>query len=151
MKKILTLCILSLMTLAGFSQTDKMIKSGWYFADSKTDSSLLVQSRKDTLLAYVYPTPILTIREFQKIKVGKGSFGAIVLDVTLTESGKIKFAEATKKWVGKKLAFVCDNKLQMLPVIISEIPGGKVTITGNFTKSEMDELKKKMEKEMKIK
>lgn len=62
--------------------------------------------------------------------------------VTLTPEGRKRFAEVTKKNIGKQLAVVVNKKVLIAPVINSEIPGGEVVITGNFSPEEAQELAK---------
>jgi preprotein translocase subunit SecD len=131
----------------GRSQSANRPKTGWYYAGDKTDTSVLTTGPKDT--AFIYPTAVITVKDFRKLKVTHNNYGNM-LEVTLTETGKAKFAAATKRWIGKKLAFVFDGTLEMVPVIQAEITGGKLSITGNFSSDELKALKKKLEKEMKV-
>ncbi len=88
-----------------------------------------------------------------KIKTGDNSYGPAVLDGSaiknayvqqdqfgkpmigfeLNDEGAVKFAEITKNNIGKQLAIMLDGKEQSAPVIQSEIPGGKGSISGTFT------------------
>jgi preprotein translocase subunit SecD len=121
--------------------------TGWYYAAEKTDTSLFAIGPKDT--AFIYPTAVITVKDFKKLKVAHNKYGNL-LEVTLTPAGREKFAIATKNWVGRKLAFVFDGILEMAPIVQTEITGGKLSITGNFTSAELNALKKKLEKEMKV-
>ena len=88
-----------------------------------------------------------------KIKTGENTYGPTVLDgaaiktayvandqfgkssigFELNDEGAAKFAEITRNNKGKQLAIMLDGKEQSAPVIQSEIPGGKGSITGEFT------------------
>ncbi|MDR2879220.1 MAG: protein translocase subunit SecD [Fusobacteriales bacterium] len=88
-----------------------------------------------------------------KIKTGDNSYGPAVLDGSaiknayvqqdqfgkpmigfeLNDEGAVKFAEITRTNMGKQLAIMLDGKEQSAPVIQSEIPGGKGSISGSFT------------------
>ena len=88
-----------------------------------------------------------------KIKTGDNSYGPTVLDGSaiknayvqqdqfgkpmigfeLNDEGAVKFAEITRTNMGKQLAIMLDGKEQSAPVIQSEIPGGKGSISGSFT------------------
>jgi preprotein translocase subunit SecD len=144
MLRMLLLSVAALIACTGFTQNPKLA-TGWYYVSEKTDSSIYLAGPKDTV--YIYPTPIVSVNEFKKLNVVNNNMGS-ALDITLKESGKEKFAIATKNWIGKKLAFVVDGILQMSPVVQSEITEGKASITGLFTNSELKALKKKLEKEM---
>lgn len=52
-----------------------------------------------------------------------------------TKGGK-DFAELTRNNVGRQLAIVLDNKLYSAPVIKGAIPGGRATISGQFSQEE---------------
>ena len=56
-----------------------------------------------------------------------------VVTFSLDRLGTRKFAKATTKGVGKKLAIILDNKIISAPVIREPITGGVGQITGNFT------------------
>lgn len=66
------------------------------------------------------------------------------IELTLTETGRIKFKELTKKNIQKPLAIVIDKKIIIAPIVNSEIEGGKLTIAGDYTESQIDELIKKL-------
>lgn len=61
-------------------------------------------------------------------KVGKP-----VVAISFTEEGGKKFAEITKRSVGKPLAIFLDDKIVSAPIVQEEITGGKAVISGNFT------------------
>ena len=53
-----------------------------------------------------------------------------VVDLTLTDEGKTKFAEATQKNVGKQIAIIYDNGVLSAPRVNEAITGGKAQISG---------------------
>ena len=53
-----------------------------------------------------------------------------VVDLTLTDEGKTKFAEATKNNVGKQIAIIYDNGVLSTPRVNEAITGGKAQISG---------------------
>ena len=53
-----------------------------------------------------------------------------VVDLTLTDEGKTKFAEATKNNVGKQIAIIYDNGVLRAPRVNEAITGGKAQISG---------------------
>ena len=67
-----------------------------------------------------------------------------VVSLTLTSdgenSGKTKFAEATKANVGKQIAIVYDNQVLSAPNVNEEISGGKAQITGMASTEEAQNL-----------
>ena len=124
-----------------------MPASGLYYAAEKTDSSVTVSNSTDTV--FIYPTPIITIKDFRQVKVVKGDFGSYAVEITLNESGAEKFAVATEKWIYKRLAMMINGKLTMAPTVQSKITGGKLWISYNMTKAQAVEIRKQIEMEMK--
>ena len=53
-----------------------------------------------------------------------------VVDLTLTDEGKTKFAEATQNNVGKQIAIIYDNGVLSAPRVNEAITGGKAQISG---------------------
>ena len=56
-----------------------------------------------------------------------------IVSFSLDRVGSKRFAKATTKHVGKKLAIILDNKIISAPQILEPIVGGEGQITGNFT------------------
>ena len=52
------------------------------------------------------------------------------VDLTLTDEGKTKFAEATHNNVGKQIAIIYDNGVLSAPRVNEAITGGKAQISG---------------------
>lgn len=62
--------------------------------------------------------------------------GSPVISFSLNQEGAEKFADLTRKNIGKKLAIVLDGVEQMAPQINSAITGGSGTISGSYTYKE---------------
>lgn len=60
--------------------------------------------------------------------------------LTLTRVGAQKFARATQRLVGKRIAIVLDEKILSAPTVRESITGGQIQITGAFSETEADEL-----------
>ena len=60
----------------------------------------------------------------------KNSSKEYAVSLTLTKEGKKKFADATKKNVGKQIAIVYDNQILSAPKVNEAITGGQAQITG---------------------
>lgn len=56
------------------------------------------------------------------------------------DEGAQKFAELTKKNLGKRIAILIDGQIISAPNVQSEITNGQAVITGNFTQKEAKEL-----------
>ena len=66
--------------------------------------------------------------------------GQIEIGVVFNEKGTRRFAEITRTNVGRRLAIIITGELYSAPIVRSEIPGGKVTISGRFTPEEATNL-----------
>ncbi|TLD68748.1 hypothetical protein FEM03_21450 [Phragmitibacter flavus] len=98
--------------------------------------------------------------EFSSIKVEKVSlidssdiksayaFADAVMGPTVgldfTELGAKKFAEVTKRSIGKRLAIIIDGKVISAPNIKDQITGGKAVISGKFSMDDADALARKI-------
>ena len=65
--------------------------------------------------------------------VANDQFGKSLIGFELNDEGAVKFAEITRNNNKKQLAIMLDGKEQSAPVIQGEIPGGKGSISGDFT------------------
>ena len=65
--------------------------------------------------------------------VANDQFGKSMIGFELNDEGAVKFAEITRNNNKKQLAIMLDGKEQSAPVIQGEIPGGKGSISGDFT------------------
>ena len=63
-----------------------------------------------------------------------------VVDLTLTDEGKTKFAEATEANVGKQIAIIYDNGVLSAPRVNEAITGGKAQISGMESVEKAQEL-----------
>ena len=59
---------------------------------------------------------------------------------SLDRDGARKFATVTGANVGRRLAIILDNRVQLAPVIEERIPSGDVRITGTFTQQEISDI-----------
>ena len=62
------------------------------------------------------------------------------IGVIFNEEGTRRFAAITRTNVGRRLAIIIGGELNSAPIVRSEIPGGKVTISGRFTPEEATNL-----------
>jgi len=90
-------------------------------------------------------TVILTGNDIKKAEAqysqsGTGMGQEPVVAFELTPAGAKKFAEATKKNIGKVIGIYLDKKPISLPTVNSEIPNGKGIITGSATMEEAGDL-----------
>jgi preprotein translocase subunit SecD len=67
-----------------------------------------------------------------------------IIEITFTDAGAKQFAEVTQQNIHKRLAFVIFGRLWDAPIIEMPISGGKVMITGNFSKQKAGDLVKRI-------
>lgn len=92
---------------------------------------------------YNEPTKILKIDTVALIKINdfeslqkvkdKGYYG-FNLQINLNDSATKVFADYTKNHINKQLAIILNDKLIIAPIIMSEISGGHLSITGTDEK-----------------
>lgn len=63
-----------------------------------------------------------------------------VVSLTLNDSGRTKFAEATTAHVGEAIAIVYDGKIISAPVVQEPLTNGKAQISGSFSAEEANNL-----------
>lgn len=66
--------------------------------------------------------------------------GVPVVSIQFTDEGSEKFAEITKRNIGKQLPIILDDEIVSAPSVGEEIRGGKAQISGNFSLNEAKEL-----------
>jgi SecD/SecF fusion protein len=80
--------------------------------------------------------PELTGSAVKSAMVIRGNLGEPQINFTMTSDGAVKFADLTKKNIGRGLAIVLDKELYSAPVIQSAIETGSGQITGTFEPAE---------------
>lgn len=90
-------------------------------------------------------TAFLDGSSITKTEVGQSSsdLGTYVVNVTFDSAGAEKFAEVTAELAptNGQIAIVLDGKVNSAPSVQSEITGGQVSISGNFTADDANSLK----------
>jgi SecD/SecF fusion protein len=66
--------------------------------------------------------------------------GGVVVSVSMNNEGAKIWERITRENIGKNIAIVIDNQVYTYPSVMSEIKGGKSSITGNFSKDEANDL-----------
>ena len=76
-------------------------------------------------------------------QASESATGEYSVDISFDSEGTQEFAEVTKELAPTKgqIAIVLDGKVSSAPAVQSEITGGKVSITGNFSVDEAKSLK----------
>ncbi|MCD8316566.1 MAG: protein translocase subunit SecD [Eggerthellaceae bacterium] len=96
---------------------------------------------------YVEPgtyTPVITGSNISSVSVGRASETSSYYSVNLTldSEGAAAFAEVTEELAptNGQIVIILDNEVQSAPAVQSEIPNGEVSITGNYTLTEAQNL-----------
>ncbi len=84
--------------------------------------------------------PVITGKDLADAKSGFDSSMMPDVNITFNSKGTKKFAEVTRKNVGRRLAILLDGKVKSAPVIREPISGGSAQITGRFTVEEARDL-----------
>jgi len=114
-------------------------EDGFYIAFDDTYSS----DAKDIKLEI---NPSLTSADILKIKkvYSKSFRNRPEISIVLTKEGAQKFYMLTKENIGKTIAIVIDKKIISAPKVVTEIKGGKLNISGDFSENEIDEMIEKL-------
>ena len=79
------------------------------------------------------PTPVVSGESLIEAKLDYSQERLPIVSIRFDSKGKKKFADTTKRYTGKQLAIVLDNKVISAPVISVPIVNGLASINGNFT------------------
>ena len=94
-------------------------------------------------------TPIVTGENINRVTVGRPSETSAYysVDIELDGPGAEAFAEASRDLVADhgQIVIILDNEVQSAPAVQSEIPNGKVQITGNYSLEEAQSLQTVLE------
>jgi beta-lactamase regulating signal transducer with metallopeptidase domain len=108
--------------------------------------SFAASARKPNEHLYVLRGVLLDGSHITEAKVVKDPLTANPeISIKLDDEGKRAFAKLTRENINRQLAVVFQGKILMAPVIRSEIPGGQISISGNFTEQEANELAKQLQ------
>ena len=89
--------------------------------------------------------PSLTTKDILEVKKVFSNYNdKPEISIIFTKEGARKFYLLTKENIGKPIAIVIDKRIVSLPTVISEIMGGKVNISGNFSEKEIDKMIEKL-------
>lgn len=115
---------------------NKRLENGWYcIADEPKD--------------YIIPTPIVTVKEFVALKLDSDYYGTLhIMMGQVCRSKREAWADATEKWIGKRIGFVFNDSLITSPQVNMRIESGTFQITapqGHGIKSLYRELLKEKE------
>jgi len=85
--------------------------------------------------------PALTLKDILEAKKVYSSYNdRSEISIVFTKEGAKKFYLLTKKNIGKPVAIVIEKHIVSMPIVNSEIVGGKASISGDFSEEEIDKM-----------
>lgn len=119
----------------------------WYYIID-TNTGYNRQLTKSEEVYFIKPKPIVTAANFSKLQIYNNKEGGLEMLIKPDEKGTEAWSIATEKYVGKKLAFILDNKLLEADYVNSQITAGVTAlISGGHTKGELENFKTMIESE----
>jgi preprotein translocase subunit SecD len=85
---------------------------------------------------YLHKEAALTGKDVAAAQVGKDNANKPAVEITLTLEGGKKLAQVTAAHQGKPLAILVGGKVIFAPVVREKIDGGKVMMSGEFTRED---------------
>ncbi|OPJ63582.1 protein translocase subunit SecD [Clostridium oryzae] len=108
--------------------------------DSGSINEMLTKSGKLTFVGPDNKT-ILTGKDVKSAKAYTDDYGKYAVSLELNASGKKKFSDATKKFLGQTISIKMDNEdVTTPPTVESQITNGVAEISGSFTLQKAKEL-----------
>ncbi len=126
---------------------EELVTGCYYIVEDSTALKRMMQSEGRIETCFLDPKPITTVGDFESVEMVENEYGTS-LNIRLNDKGSKAFGDATKKYTGKRLAFIIHNELVMAPVVQGEITGGAVQITGGFEPEKYKKLLKLIEFDM---
>lgn len=93
---------------------------------------------------YVQDTVLMDQTALKAATLQTDRLGHPAIGIVMTQAGQKRFADVTRDSIGKRLAIIIDGQIYSAPKIMAEIPGGKATISGDFSRTEAQELVSKI-------
>lgn len=134
-------------------ESDKTVIENGTYANKETYTDDFGNSFEGTRTTYAEVkgdyTPLITGENIQSVSVDRASETGTdyAVNIKLDAAGTKAFADATKELAKDKgkIVIVLDHQIQSAPAVQSEITGGEVSITGNYTLEEAQALQTVLE------
>ena len=107
-------------------------------AEGLTEATIVGTDKK----IYLHKTAELTNSDITSAKPGRDADKMPCVELTLTAQGSEKIQKLTREHRDKPLAILIDGKVISAPTIRAAISGPSVTISGNYTQEEVENLAK---------
>ena len=92
------------------------LENGWYYIVDGTQDSIV-------------PTPIVTVKEFGALRVDSDYYGVYSIVGQVRRSKRQAWADATERWIGKRIGFVFNDSLITSPQVNMRIESGNFQIS----------------------
>jgi len=141
MKRIAVLIVfLSLLACGTPEKEVEKVRVEFRAAQTEPGEGLIRMTIPGTVQAFYVHNEVLISNADIAWAVVSSWEGRPVVELTLTESGKEKFAQVTKENVGKRMGILVNGELLLVPVIQAPILNGKAVIDGKFTEEEAERI-----------
>ena len=127
-----------------------LLYTGWYYI-SEINNGFKRQLDKSIDTFFINPKPIVVAKNFTSLEIyetiieGQKLFGLII---RLDDVGREIWSDATKKSIGKQLAFILNNRLLHIATINSQITAGITSLNReDYSKAEFENIKMTIENE----
>jgi len=116
------------------------LMTGWYYI-SETDSGFVRQMDKSDVYYKINPYPIVIAEDMTTLSIQENNDGNTYLLMKFGIRGTESWRKATKKAIGKNLAFIVNDKLLSVPYVNMEIPNGNSVLNRNdYSKEEFEKI-----------
>jgi len=122
----------------------KKFKTGWYYVvNSRTGFKRQLDKSKEAY--FIDRHPIVTASNFTDLLIDGSTYGTrpqyrLVMQLDL--AGAKLMGLATKKSIGKKLAFILDNRLLYVVGVMAQVDNGTTVMDrGTYSKEELEKFK----------
>lgn len=113
---LLSVCMLSACHREQVSRMNGKLENGWYH---------IAEGTKDSVI----PTPIVTVKEFVALKLNTDYYGIYAITGQVCRSKRQAWADATERWIGKRIGFVFNDSLITSPQVNMRIESGTFQIS----------------------
>lgn len=132
LKKLILIFLATFLVAGQLSAQQTKFETGCYFViDNTTESCVRPQPDKSGRSYCLDTKPIVTKVDFRNVELNEFMLEQkteYALIIRLNDKGRDKFAKATDRYTGKRIAFVIDNRLIMAPVAKTRIESGTIRL-----------------------
>ncbi len=143
----LLLCCITGNKVATAQSKKEVLETGFYQTVAYSSYRVKVPETTDSI--YIDTVALCLSSDFREVRHVVEEYGhQPAIQIRLTEAATKRFAEASKRNIGKRIAIIAGGRVLTAPVVQSEIPGGELTLTGGFTLEETRAIAERMQREL---